>query len=132
MHDVRLDGMRVLVMEDEFLIAMDVEQLCREHGAAEVTIIRHIEEFGSGLWDGEPFHVAILDVMLGGNPTTEIARQLFDRGIPFVFATGYTDIQEHFDAAAEVEVVGKPYAGRELIAAVGRAMARLREASGGV
>ncbi|TIX32026.1 MAG: response regulator, partial [Mesorhizobium sp.] len=37
-----LDGLRILVLEDEFLIAMDVEQLCRDHGAAEVTIAREI------------------------------------------------------------------------------------------
>ena len=35
-----LDGLRILILEDEFLIAMDVEQLCRDHGAADVVIAR--------------------------------------------------------------------------------------------
>ncbi|TIX20809.1 MAG: response regulator, partial [Mesorhizobium sp.] len=33
-----LDGLRILVLEDEFLIAMDVEQLCRDYGAGDVVI----------------------------------------------------------------------------------------------
>lgn len=134
MQEVRLDGMRVLVMEDEFLIAMDVEQLCREHGATEVTIVRHLEDLGGDPFAGEPFHVAVLDLMLGGNPTTEFASHLSDRGIPFVFATGYTDVDERFGIAPDIEVVAKPFGGKDLIAALGRAIerGRIQSESGGV
>ena len=40
-----LAGLRVLILEDEFLIAMDVEQLCRDHGAADVIILRRLEDY---------------------------------------------------------------------------------------
>ena len=76
MQDIRLDGMHVLVLEDEFIIAMDVEQLCREHGATAVTIVRQIEDLGENPLEGEPFHVAVLDLMLGGVPTTDFASTL--------------------------------------------------------
>ncbi|WP_421927454.1 response regulator [Neoaquamicrobium sediminum] len=132
MQDIRLDGMHVLVMEDEFLIAMDVEQLCREHGAAEVTIIRQIEDLREDGLAGEAFHVAVLDLMLGDSPTTEFANSLTERGIPFVFATGYTDVQELFGVVSDIEVVAKPYGGTDLIAALGRAIERGRDRSGGV
>ena len=35
-----LEGLKILVLEDEFLIAMDVEQLCRDHGAEDVAVAR--------------------------------------------------------------------------------------------
>lgn len=132
MQDIRLDGMHVLVMEDEFLIAMDVEQLCREHGAAEVTIVRQIEDLGDDPFAGQAFHVAVLDLMLGGNSTTEFANSLSERGIPFVFATGHTDVQERFGIVSDIEVVAKPYGGTDLIAALGRAIERGRDRSSGV
>ncbi len=130
MDKVRLDGMHVLVMEDEFLIAMDVEQLCREHGASDVTIVRHLDDMGADPFAGEPFHVAVLDLMLNGSSTTEFAGRLKDRGIPFVFATGYTDVDERFGFAADIEVVSKPYGGKDLMTALGRAIARSRVQSG--
>lgn len=132
MQDIRLDGMHVLVMEDEFLIAMDVEQLCREHGATAVTIVRQIEDLGENPFEGEPFHVAVLDLMLGGVPTTDFASTLSERGIPFVFATGHTDVEARFGTGPDIEVVAKPYGGPDLIAALGRAIERRRDKSGGV
>ena len=37
-----LEGLRILLLEDEFLIAMDVEQLCRDHGAADVAVAQPV------------------------------------------------------------------------------------------
>lgn len=45
----KLDGLRILVLEDEFLIAMDVEQICRDYGASDVIIARTIEEAEAAL-----------------------------------------------------------------------------------
>ena len=56
-----LDGLRVLILEDEFLIAMDVEQLCRDHGAREVSIARDLVEIDAGQVK-ETFDVAIVDL----------------------------------------------------------------------
>ena len=62
-----LDGLRILVLEDEFLIAMDVEQLCRDHGAGEVVIAGNLAEIDEdGL--GTRFDAAIVDLMLVGKP----------------------------------------------------------------
>lgn len=132
MDKVSLEGMRVLVMEDEFLIAMDVEQLCRDHGATEVVIARNLDELGPDPFAGGPFHAAILDVMLAGHSTIGFAGQLRERRIPFVFATAYTEGGELSDAMPDVEIVPKPYGGPMLISALARAIGRLREPSGGV
>lgn len=132
MDENPLEGMRVLVMEDEFLIAMDVEELCREHGAREVVLARSLDDLPLDLPDGLGFDAAILDVMVAGRSTLELAQALVERRIPFVFATGYAGADALFEAVAGIEVVEKPYAGEALIAAMARAVARTRVGSGGV
>lgn len=132
MSDAPLAGLHVLVVEDEFLIALDVEQLCRDHGASHVMILRSLEDFereGRAEFD---FHVAIVDVMLSGRPTTAFARLLLERGIPFIFATGYSEQESIFEGFDGVPIVAKPYVGALLIQAVADAVARARPASGGV
>jgi len=119
-----LDGMRVLVMEDEFLIALDVEQICRDHGAADVVIVSNIEALGPDPFAQEPFHAAVLDLMLSGKPTLDFAAQLLERAIPFVFATGHSQSENFFDKFDGIPVVGKPYSGRDLLDALASAFER--------
>lgn len=125
-----LDGLRVLLMEDELLIALEVEQICREHGAADVTTASSIDALGPEPFAGAPFHVAILDVRLSGRTTVDFARQLAERHIPFIFATGYADANGTYEALHEsvdsFEVVIKPYGTDELIGALTRAISRRR------
>jgi DNA-binding response OmpR family regulator len=121
-----LEGLRILVLEDEFLIAMDVEQLCRDHGAVDVIVARSLEEIG----DGFDFDAAIIDVLLGGISTFGFATRLQDVGTPFVFASGYTDDTELAKRFPGVAMVGKPYSGKDLVEAVAAACGRI-PASGG-
>lgn len=125
-----LAGMRILLLEDEFLIAMDVEQLCRDHGAANVMTLRDLEELErhTSLAGTD---AAILDVMLGGASTLSFAHKLMQREIPFIFASGYTDLDEIFEAFPNITVVSKPYAGDDLVEALAAAAGRL-PASGSV
>jgi len=118
-----LAGMRILILEDEFLIAMDVEQLCRDHGAADVAIVKDLTELPRN--SAVPgFDAAILDVMLGGTSTLAFARLLHQRKVPFIFASGYTDLDEVFTAFPDITVVSKPYAGNDLIEALAAAAGR--------
>ncbi|RUM97795.1 response regulator [Pseudaminobacter arsenicus] len=116
--------MRILVLEDEFLIAMDVEQLCRDNGAADVVIAQDLTAIDPEQ-PGPSFDAAILDIMLGGISTLPFARKLHERGVPFIFASGYTDFEEILAAFPGVLVIGKPYSGDELIEAVAAASGRL-------
>ncbi len=118
-----LDGLRVLVLEDEFLIAMDVEQLCRDHGAEHVAIARSIEEARAES-PALSFDVAIIDVFLNNISTFPFAAELKAKGKPFVFASGYTDLEEMEREFPGVTVIGKPYAGDELIRSVAAACGR--------
>jgi CheY-like chemotaxis protein len=119
-----LDGLNILILEDEFLIAMDVEQLCRDHGAGDVTISRSLEELGPLPHDTVTFDAAVVDMRLNGVSTVEFAQTLFRRGIPFVFATGYSDLGELAASFPGVTVVGKPYLGSDLVEALAGAVER--------
>lgn len=118
-----LEGLRVLVLEDEYLIAMDMEQICRDHGAAEVIIQGDLDR--AGVPDTSAFDAAILDIMLQGRSTFDFARQLRDVGVPFVFASGYTHNDEVRAEFPDVPLVGKPYAGDDLINALADARRRV-------
>jgi CheY-like chemotaxis protein len=118
-----LGGLRILVLEDEILIAMDVEQLCRDHGASEVTILRNLAEIGQESFPVE-FDAAIVDLMLGGESTLDFAKSLYDRNIPFVFASGYSDVAEIESKFPGVALVSKPYSGIDLIEAVAKSCGR--------
>jgi CheY-like chemotaxis protein len=117
-----LAGLRVLLLEDEYLIAMDVEILCRDNGASEVAIKRALDELDE--LDGfDGFDVAVIDLMLSGASTLSFARKLREARVPFVFASGYAE-EEALSAFPDVPVVSKPYAGNDLIEAIAAAAAR--------
>lgn len=118
-----LEGLRVLVLEDEVLIAMDVEQICYDNGAAGVVTVRDLGEIDQ---DAIPAlaDVVIVDLMLGGVSTLDFARRLHETGVPFVFASGYTDVEELTAAFPDIALIAKPYAGADLVDAVAAACGR--------
>lgn len=122
-----LTGLHILVLEDEFLIAMDLEQLCRDHGAAEITISRSLDQFVAMSVLG--FDAAIVDLRLAGVSTLDFAGRLAREGIPFVFATGFGATEETMRLFPTIPVVAKPYVGEELVAALADAVSRGRRAS---
>jgi CheY-like chemotaxis protein len=123
MKDI-LSGLRILILEDESLIALDVEQLCRDHGASDIVIERDLRglETDSAL-DG--FDVAIVDLMLSGVSALPFAERLRDRNQPFVFTSGFGDLDRLQRAFPGVRAVAKPYSGSDLIEAVAVAAGRL-------
>lgn len=122
MSDV-LDGLFVLLLEDEFLIAMDVEQLCRDHGAREVVIASTVEEAEEAL-AGARFDAAIVDLMLTGTSTLPFATSLLALAVPFIFASGYSDTKELARTFPGIAVVTKPYTGHDLVEALAAACGR--------
>jgi len=118
-----LHAARVLLVEDEFLIAMDVEQVCRDHGAQDVRVVASHAELSPKMLAGLTVDVAILDVKVQGKWTMDFARLLVEREIPFIFATGYSDVETFFDDFPGAPVVSKPYTGAEVMEALSAAMA---------
>lgn len=118
-----LDGLRILVLEDEFLIAMDVEQLCRDYGAGDVVIARDLAEIEPQDMVAQ-FDAAIVDLMLGGASTLDFASLLRQQGVPFIFASGHSDADEIKASFPGIRLVAKPYSGDDLIEAVAAACGR--------
>lgn len=119
-----LNGLRILLVEDEYLIAMDVETICLEQGAASVSIVGRSAELEDDTLLQE-IDAAIIDVMLAGVPTFPFAGRLQQEGIPFIFASAHGQseyISTHFP---DIKLVEKPYAGSDLV----EALAEAREAS---
>ena len=112
-----LAGLAVLVLEDELLIAMDVEQICRDHGAGNIIIKRSVSELGDHIWS-ETFDVAIIDLMLAGQTTLPFAKLLQERKTPFVFASGYTDVETLAADFPGAGLISKPYSESVLIDAI--------------
>ncbi|MCR4267072.1 response regulator [Nitratireductor sp. ZSWI3] len=118
-----LKGARVLLVEDEAMIAMNIEALCREQGAVEVVTVGSFEALEPTILDTHKISSAILDIKVSDRSTEAFARLLQARRIPFIFATGYPSTHHVFEPFPDVRVVEKPYDERDLIEALAQAMA---------
>jgi PAS domain S-box-containing protein len=113
-----LKGKRILVIEDEPLVSIEIEACLLEAGAAIVgpagTVAR-----ARHLIESETFDGAFVDANLGGETTDEIATALAAKGIPFLFLTGYGR-ESLSDAFRDTVVIEKPYTREQLVAAAGQ------------
>jgi DNA-binding NarL/FixJ family response regulator len=110
-----LRGCRVMIVEDEMLVAMELENLLAEQGCAVVgpapTADRALALLGEGLPDA-----AILDVNLNGHTAVPVAMALSAQGVPFVLATGYGNaLQPELKGAPRVD---KPVDHEQLVRAL--------------
>jgi CheY-like chemotaxis protein len=105
-------GLRVLVVEDEFLISLMVEDMLTALGCAEVWHAGGVGEALAFLRQRRP-DAAVLDVNLGGEPAYPIAEELDALKIPFVFTTGYGR-QGMPDRWARRPIIQKPFTAEAL------------------
>ena len=112
-----LRGKRVLLVEDELLIAMHAEEILRDLGAEVVGPANSLPEAWS-FTESESFDCAMLDRNLNGEFSDELAHELMRRGIVVILATGYGPI----DSDRSYEVVSKPYDESRIAAAFRSAM----------
>jgi CheY-like chemotaxis protein len=112
----------VLVVEDEFLIAMDLEAMLRDHGWRVLGPAATVAEALGLLEDGKMPDVALLDVNLRGETVVPVAEVLRERGVPIVLASAYNHAASMADVLAGAPNVGKPARERHLLAALKRAV----------
>jgi CheY-like chemotaxis protein len=116
---VDLRGKQVLLVEDQLLIAMDLERILGEQGVGTIETAASVSEALRRL-EGSAPDLAILDLNLGSETSAIVADELVRRGIPFAFATGYSDrafIPERFDTAP---IIRKPFDEASVIGQVER------------
>lgn len=83
-----LHGLRVLVLEDEPIVAMMLEDMLIELGCTVIGPASTLEE-GLALAEGGGFDLAVLDININGERSDAIARVLDTQGTLYTFATGY-------------------------------------------
>jgi CheY-like chemotaxis protein len=123
MANLALSGHSILVVEDEPLIALDLRETLERAGAYvfAATQLSHALQLA-----GHPdLSAAVLDYRLGDDDSTAICSILEQLAVPFVFYSGYDDMQQLWPHATRVP---KPADGSRIVEAVAGALraARLR------
>jgi len=117
-----LDGVRVLLVEDDFLILMDLEDMLSAAGAKVIAECRNVEDALEKVEDDElEVEVAVLDMRLGDESAAPVARRLAERGVPFVFYSGQIDGDPVFAEWPDHELVHKPARSEVIVRAVAAA-----------
>jgi light-regulated signal transduction histidine kinase (bacteriophytochrome)/CheY-like chemotaxis protein len=120
-----LEGLRVLIVEDQLVIAMDVETVLSRYGTQYIDTAATSAEALRIVTRTAP-DVAILDINLGIGTSLPVAEELTRRKIPFVFATGYGDSLIIPRSMASVPIVRKPHDEGLLVEAINVALSRAR------
>lgn len=102
------DGVSVLLLEDEYLIAMDAEQTLTSFGVAKVNVVNTLEEAAKAATD-DSIDVAILDININGKSSFEVAECLRARGTPIIFASGYGSRKRQGAVVQDAIYLNKPY-----------------------
>jgi CheY-like chemotaxis protein len=114
-----LKGKRILVVEDEALIAVMVEDMLTDMGSVVVGPAATIEQ-ALALARKEELDGAVLDVNVRGERIDPVADALSARGVPVLFATGYGEVR--LASGATATVIDKPYTQEKLARGLAAAM----------
>ena len=110
-----LNGLIVLVVEDEPIVALDIIDLLNDFGATVLTA-RNVPD-ALALIASAKVCSAVLDINLAGDDCEPICHRLSQRGIPFLFHTGYSDAPVLTKWAA-APVISKPASGERIVQAL--------------
>ena len=113
----QLSGMRVLVVEDEFLISLELSATVEDAGGRAV-VAASLDEARTCLAEAGPFDAAILDVRLGKEEVFPVADALAARGTPFVFHSGHACRESLRDRYGRSEILAKPASPVRLVSAL--------------
>lgn len=119
MHENLLAGMSVLVVEDEYLIALEAQRMIEEAGAEQVMLANSTRDVHKLLADGPRIDAVVLDLKLGDEDALPLVAEFVGRGISLLVTTG-------LDAAAPEGILclTKPYRDSDLVDAISRLVHR--------
>ena len=112
-----MTGARVLIVEDEFIIADEIASIVGEAGYTVVGPLGSVEAAEATLAREAAPDFAVLDANLRGGSSARIAQRLRDLGVPFCICTGYrfNDLRPTF---GDVALLQKPVDSRTLVAVI--------------
>jgi CheY-like chemotaxis protein len=119
METFSLNNCRILVAEDEYMLAEDLALSLRDAGATVLGPAPTVAQAAEIVSDGGEIDGAVLDINLNGETIFPVADQLVARGVGIVFTTGYdrSAIPERF---VDVPRCEKPISMRHIACAIGR------------
>ena len=116
-----IEGKRILVVDDEPILLMDLEERLTNSGCVVVGPASTLPQ-AKALIDAAEFDAALLDVNLGGQRVDDLAATLTRKNIPFAFVTGYgrEGLPQSFQ---HTPLIGKPFNETQLLEVVRRLIA---------
>jgi PAS domain S-box-containing protein len=122
-----MNGKRILLIEDEALVAMEIESELLAAGCVVVGPAGNVVS-AQRLIDEAEIDAALVDANLAGRPVDDLAAALVRRGIPFAFATGYgrDGLPRDFQDAI---VLTKPFSSEQILATVQQLLSQTEEPS---
>ena len=116
-----LNGVKVFVVEDESLVAMQLEDMLDDLGCLVVGTAMRVSGAHRLIDSGIEIDVAILDVNIGGETVYPVAERMREAGIPIVFATGYgrCGVEERWH---DCPILQKPYTIQQIEASIGQVL----------
>lgn len=109
-----LQGVRILIVEDDFFIAMELESILTDAGGQVVGLCRTVADALASAAT-EDLAVALLDFQMGEETTKAVAQRLATRHIPFAFYTGQAQTEALYVDWPACKVVSKPARPQTLI-----------------
>lgn len=104
-------GIKVLIVEDEGFVALLIEDMLQDLGCEIIASVARLKE-ACDIAETAQIDLAVLDVNLGGERSFPVAHILHERGVPFMFSTGYgtSGLPAEFSGRP---VLGKPFTAKE-------------------
>jgi len=117
----QFSALSVMLLEDEYLIALDAEEILTSLGVKHIQIVNSLAAAAEIAESGD-VDVAILDLNINGEMSFPVAEMFRKRGTPIVFATGY-ELRDRVEPDLGVSLK-KPYTSESLRAALEVALTR--------
>jgi DNA-binding NtrC family response regulator len=112
-----LAGRKILIAEDESVLAWELEDVLREFGGPRIFSTASLQGARDILEAHLDLSLALLDLKLQDGSGEGLIGELAEKGIPFIIVTGYTS-----NALQKFPILMKPYSVKALIEAIGRAL----------
>jgi DNA-binding response OmpR family regulator len=121
---VQLAGAHILVVEDEFLLLMELESILLRAGVENVYLCRNVKD-ALACAESQTLTLAILDVRLGPESVVPVARRLTNRATPFMFYTGHIVTDSVFAEWPACKILSKPARSQVIVQAAAGLRSRL-------
>lgn len=116
-----LSAKRVLLVEDNFMVATAMQAMLASLGLEVVATVASVAE-GLAAVDRGGFDIALLDVSIIGGSSEAVARKVADLGLPVAFVTGYGAVAVVANDLHRWPRLCKPFGAAELRATLGEAL----------